>query len=622
MGEHTTSSEQGLSVTAQQLTLDSEFIRVLYLTSNPDEENVFELLREAHQEFLVVSRPATEDVIEEVIDHTYDCIVATNTPTGPRPLDIIEFIRQQDCHTPFVVYTSNFDDSDAGELFDYSAVDFIQKHPDDRANPGVIGERVKHITQQYRDTQQDKNELAKTRNILNTVSKCVFHVSHTGEIYDVTEAVEDEFGYDHETIDTHSFLDFVHPADVGPVLEQLKLKPPEGHDSVSANFQIAAESGEWQHIDAIFHRFSSGESIQGVLIDIQDISPYSRSYSPDVATEESVIEHLPDGVFVLDVDGTIQYANRTWADLLKVSRDELIGVRLSDVVTPGVMNPEILADMEAAIDNIQSHIQGDAEQTEFSASTPTEQLLTRTNSADGAERTYSIHIQPVPDNPDSIIGVVRDITEQIAALPQEQTDSDHVDEFASLISHDLRNPLSVAFTRCELISRETETEHVEDVIDSLERMDQIIDDVLELANSQDAIHSEDSVTLESLATDCWQQVDQHEATLSVTGGFSFDCDRSKMANVFENLYRNAIEHGGDSVSVEVGPLPDESGFYIQDDGPGIPDGKEQQIFEQGYTGGGGTGLGLAIVETIVSGHGWEISAQNGSTGGARFEIRR
>jgi DNA-binding NarL/FixJ family response regulator len=126
MGEHTTSSEQGLSVTAQQLTLDSEFIRVLYLTSNPDEENVFELLREAHQEFLVVSRPATEDVIEEVIDHTYDCIVATNTPTGPRPLDIIEFIRQQDCHTPFVVYTSNFDDSDAGELFDYSAVDFIQ----------------------------------------------------------------------------------------------------------------------------------------------------------------------------------------------------------------------------------------------------------------------------------------------------------------------------------------------------------------------------------------------------------------------------------------------------------------------------------------------------------------
>jgi Signal transduction histidine kinase len=85
--------------------------------------------------------------------------------------------------------------------------------------------------------------------------------------------------------------------------------------------------------------------------------------------------------------------------------------------------------------------------------------------------------------------------------------------------------------------------------------------------------------------------------------------------------RNAVEHGGESVAVTVGMLDDETGFYLADDGPGIPDGERDQLFESGYsTTDDGTGLGLAIVRQIVEAHNWEIRVCESADGGTRFEI--
>jgi signal transduction histidine kinase len=92
--------------------------------------------------------------------------------------------------------------------------------------------------------------------------------------------------------------------------------------------------------------------------------------------------------------------------------------------------------------------------------------------------------------------------------------------------------------------------------------------------------------------------------------------------VLENLFRNAIEHGRSDVTIRVGTLSDETGFYVEDDGPGIPSDTRDEVFEQGYsTADDGTGFGLSIVREIAEAHGWEISATDSAEGGARFEIR-
>lgn len=64
-----------------------------------------------------------------------------------------------------------------------------------------------------------------------------------------------------------------------------------------------------------------------------------------------------------------------------------------------------------------------------------------------------------------------------------------------------------------------------------------------------------------------------------------------------------------------------AGFFVEDDGPGIPEDQRIHIFDAGVTtGDAGIGIGLAIVAGIVSAHDWEITAVEGAIGGARFEV--
>lgn len=73
------------------------------------------------------------------------------------------------------------------------------------------------------------------------------------------------------------------------------------------------------------------------------------------------------------------------------------------------------------------------------------------------------------------------------------------------------------------------------------------------------------------------------------------------------------------MTVTVGDLPD--GFYVEDNGPGIPAESRGEVFEPGYSKSqAGTGFGLSIVGEIATAHEWEVHLTDGSNGGARFEF--
>ena len=96
-------------------------------------------------------------------------------------------------------------------------------------------------------------------------------------------------------------------------------------------------------------------------------------------------------------------------------------------------------------------------------------------------------------------------------------------------------------------------------------------------------------------------------------------DELRLKQLFENLIRNAVEHGGSAVTVTIGDLNE--GFYVEDTGTGIPAEEVATAFEAGYsTNAEGTGFGLSIVQRIAEAHGWDIHITNRSGGGARFEI--
>ena len=96
-------------------------------------------------------------------------------------------------------------------------------------------------------------------------------------------------------------------------------------------------------------------------------------------------------------------------------------------------------------------------------------------------------------------------------------------------------------------------------------------------------------------------------------------DPDRLVQVFENLLQNSVDHGGEGVTVRVGSL--ENGFYVEDDGPGVPEADRERMFEHGYTTRqDGMGYGLSIVRSIVDAHGWSIAVTESEDGGARFEL--
>jgi signal transduction histidine kinase len=152
-------------------------------------------------------------------------------------------------------------------------------------------------------------------------------------------------------------------------------------------------------------------------------------------------------------------------------------------------------------------------------------------------------------------------------------------------------------------------------------MDTLMKNMLRLAQEGETISDPERVTLSSVATNSWTVVDSNDAELIVESDITLMADRTRLQQLLENLLRNAVEHGDSGVTIRVGSLPDAAGFYVADDGPGIPKEKREDVFEWGYsTGGSGTGLGLAIVEEIVDAHRWDIDVTGSEDQGARFEI--
>ncbi len=234
---------------------------------------------------------------------------------------------------------------------------------------------------------------------------------------------------------------------------------------------------------------------------------------------------------------------------------------------------------------------------------------------------------------------VEDVTEAEQYRRELERETERLDAFASIVAHDLRNPLNVAQGYLDIERDRRDSEELGSVDESLDRMSAIINDVLTLAREGEDIGETEPVSLSATVEECWQRVDTAEATLAVADDLRVVADASRLQQLLENLLRNAVEHGGSDVTITVGRLENGDGFYVEDDGDGIPAENRERVLEAGFTSSeDGTGFGLEIVKKIADAHGWGVTVtesagdkgtsgsrssedeRSGSSGGARFEF--
>ena len=261
------------------------------------------------------------------------------------------------------------------------------------------------------------------------------------------------------------------------------------------------------------------------------------------------------------------------------------------------------------------------------------------------------------------VETVLEANERKAELRQQRDELERqnarLERFADVLSHDLRNPLTVAQGRLRLADQECDSEHHAAIERAHDRMATLIDDLLTLARRGNGVDESEPVALRAFLERCWDTVETGDAALRVATDATVEADPNRLQQLFENLFRNSVEHGstgnrpqaGDSVehgstgnrpqagdsakhgvsekadvgagvTVTVGDLPNDEGFYVEDDGSGVPEELRSKVFDFGYTDSrDGTGLGLAIVAGIADAHGWTVELDESDAGGARFEFR-
>ncbi len=336
-----------------------------------------------------------------------------------------------------------------------------------------------------------------------------------------------------------------------------------------------------------------------------DLTPVARA---------TVMDALEVGVVVIDGDGRVTDLNRFGATLLNRKN-----------VEPNIGSPaqDLFADVPELAERIDS---GGTFET------------TATTTVDGEERIVSASATLLTDALDRSVGrllLLEDITERERRRREIETQNERLEEFATMVSHDLRNPLDVASGHVELMrsSRSEasdlpgvclETDRLDETAGALERIEAIVDDVLTLARDGRDVTDPEAISLRAAARSAWEHVDTADGRLVVGTDDRIVADRDRLERLFENLFRNSVEHGGSGVTVSVGIIHDgheRTGFYVADDGDGIPAELREDIFESGVTGeSDGTGFGLAIVEQLADVHGWTIDATESDEGGARFEF--
>jgi signal transduction histidine kinase len=184
----------------------------------------------------------------------------------------------------------------------------------------------------------------------------------------------------------------------------------------------------------------------------------------------------------------------------------------------------------------------------------------------------------------------------------------------------LRNPLNVAQGRAALLEQECESEHIDPLQNALSRMEEIVEDTLTLARNGQQVGEMEPVNVVDTIGKCWELVATSAATLEIEDDITIRADPDRVRHICENLLRNAVEHGGDDVTVRIGQAAEET-IYFEDDGPGIPADERESVFDAGYSSASdGTGFGLAIVQRVAEAHGWDITLTESESGGARFEF--
>ncbi|WP_135302590.1 ATP-binding protein [Haloarcula amylovorans] len=595
---------------------------------------------ERDSEFHVTSSNSPTDTLARFDPAAYDCVVSDYEMPRIDGLELYDRLSLQFDRPdfPFILFVDLGSERIAADALNAGVTGYLRKGGQDQYD--ALAARIRSVTSNRPQRSDAADECA--RELFDNLPDptVVLDVENgDSRIRRVNDAFERVFGYDSETAVGASVTELLVSPKRDTAATSLSTTLTNGAD-VCHEVRRQTADGEWR--DFLFRnvhveRPDGGSLTYGVYTDITKRMDYDRCLTELHETARRLMAAESSDA-VLDTG-------------LAAARDilghDINAIHLYDETAGGLVPTATTAATEALLDDIPTFTE-DGESIAWNAyergevsvcpdvrddpdvlnpETPLRSEMVLPLGERGVLLLSSTDVDAF-DDADVSLGSVLAATIQSALQQVEREQAlarqnERLDEFASIVSHDLRTPLDLASVHLELaVEGHDEEAHLERVEAAHDRMSRLIDDVLTWARDGEAVDATETVSLRSLVSGCWEALQTGDADLTVTTEYTVEADKERLRRVVENLLDDALTHAGDSPSVRVGDLDDGSGVFVEDDGPGIPEDERENVFDFGYTlSTSGTGFGLAIVHQIIEAHGWEIQVAESEAGGARFEIR-
>jgi PAS domain S-box-containing protein len=226
------------------------------------------------------------------------------------------------------------------------------------------------------------------------------------------------------------------------------------------------------------------------------------------------------------------------------------------------------------------------------------------------------------------VGFQEDVTGSETYRRRLERRNARLERFAHALSHDLRNPLTVAQGRLERVRDAVDSEDLDAVAGAHSRIGTLIDDLLALVDAADEAVDTEPVSLATAAEACWAALETGAATIRIESDRTLRADPRRFRRLLTNLLGNTP--GNDSASPRATSPADaagspcvtvggtEDGFYVADGGTGTS--TDDRLFELGDSTGREAGFGLSIVDDFAAVHGWTVCVWAGERGGTGFEV--
>ncbi|MXR19645.1 hybrid sensor histidine kinase/response regulator [Halobacterium bonnevillei] len=612
----------------------TESIRVLHVDDEPNfAEMAGEFLEREDARLDVVTATSAEEGYALLDKHDVDCVVCDFDMPERTGIEFLEDVREEYPDLPFILFTGKGSEEVASEAISAGATDYLQKEGGTDQYT-ILANRVLN----YVDTAKAKSQRKRQLDAIEAAEEGISILNENGEFAYVNEAYADLYGYEpEEMLGEHWQL--LYPEEEVPRVREEILPAVETNGGWSGRTTGLRADGATFVEDHTLATTDEGELVCTVR-DLTDSKERGKALAAlhDAATD---LESANDEAAVYDIlvdaaEGILDF------DLVAVDvyQDEALVQRAMSLAldTEGYWEVTPIEDdtfATRAYKRQETIVVDDLREPEITPADPEYRSALTTPIADigtfqAVSREENAFDETDRELAELLVGHAREALTRLETERRlrERTEelerqNHRLEEFATIVSHDMRAPLNVAEGRLELARTDCDSEHLDDVGDALDRMDTLIEDTLTLAREGQMVTERESVDVTDVVDRCWERVATPDADLSVEDEFAVRGDPDRLQQVFENLFRNAVEHGStdtaDGVSVRVGELAD--GFYVADDGPGVPENEREDVFERGYTTSeDGTGFGLAIVNEIASAHGWDVAVTDSEDGGARFEI--